>query len=352
MSKRISLEYASYKLMYRQAFGTAHGTRNGTDAVFLRLEYRGAMGYGEATLPPYVHETQASVIAQLLSFDCQQYTARYLEQSHNTFEDLEWTGSPAARAAFTMALMDLKSRLAGISVAELLGIPKQLQRTATSVTLGLGAIRDIPRRLSELPQSDLIKVKLGGTEDRATIEAVQASDERRLLLDANQGWHSISDAQRVLDAVIPGRLFGLEQPFQKDAWELHAKLQEQLDVPIYGDESIQGIADMEKAGGSFQGVNIKLMKCGGLDRAVDMIHKANELGLKVMLGCMSESSLGCAAMAELQQFATIADLDGPWLIGNDPFGGLHLKPGGLWTDGSSGFGVDQVLSLDWHPLGA
>lgn len=352
MSEGCSLEYATYKLMYRQAFGTAHGIRDGTEAVFVRIGSYGSYGYGEATLPPYVTETPGSVISTLLSTDNQHDIACYLKQDRVASKSLDWAGSPAARAALTMALMDLKSRLAGCSVAEHLGVSKPAQRTATSITLGLGPISDIPLRISELPQSDLIKVKLGGTDDIATLEAVQACDSRALLLDANQGWNSISDAQRILNAVIPGRLIGLEQPFGKDAWDLHAKLQTQLEVPIYGDESIQGIGDMHKAVGHFQGVNIKLMKCGGLDRALEMIRKAEELGLKVMLGCMSESSLGCAAMAQLQPYAEIADLDGPWLIGNDPFQGLHLEPGGLWTDGSTGIGVVPALSLDWTHIGA
>lgn len=352
MSKGYSLDHARYKLMYRQAFGTAHGTRDGTDSVFIRLGSGGLFGYGEATLPPYVTETPDSVLSALRSADIQNYIAIYLEQGRATFADLKWSGSPAARAAFTMALMDLKSRLADTSVAELLGVPERTHRTATSVTLGLGPISDIPLRISELPQSNLIKVKLGGHEDIAILEAVQACDNRSLLLDANQGWNSIYDAQRVLEVVKPGRLIGLEQPFGKYDRELHAELQAQLEVPIYGDESIQGIDDMEKAVGHFQGVNIKLMKCGGLDRALEMIRKAEELGLKVMLGCMSESSLGCAAMAQLQPYAEIADLDGPWLIGNDPFQGLHLEPGGLWADGSSGLGVVPALSLDWTHIGA
>lgn len=352
MSQVCTLEYATYKLMYRQAFGTAHGTREGTEAVFVRIGSKGIHGYGEATLPPYVPETPDSVIKSLLLTDHQNYISSYLEQDRIASNVLDRAGSPAARAALTMALMDLKSRLSGRSIAELLGVLKPTQRTATAVTLGLGATSDIPLRISELPQSDVIKVKLGGTNDSATIEAVQACDSRGLLLDANQGWSSISEAKRVLSAVEAGRLVGVEQPFEKDAWELQAELQAQVDVPIYGDESIQGISDMDRVAGHFQGVNIKLMKCGGLDRAMEMIRKAEDLGLKVMLGCMSESSLGCSAMAQLQPYAAIADLDGPWLIANDPFKGLHLQPGGLWSDGSSGFGVVPARPLDWTRIGA
>lgn len=353
MSKGFSIGYASYKLLYRQAFGTAHGSRHGTEAVFVRIEFEGSTGYGEATLPPYVDETPASVIGTLSFIDIQSVITNYLNQGISSFQGWDQHVPPAARAAITTAVLDLQSKRSGRSVADLLGLsPKHSDRTATSVTLGIGSIADIPYRISQLPHSDLIKVKLGGTEDIATVKAVQACDQRPMLLDANQGWNSVADALRVLETVGPGRLAGLEQPFAKDAWALHAQLQTQLDVPIHGDESIQDISDMETAVGHFQGVNIKLMKCGGLDRALAMIYRAKDLDLKVMLGCMSESSLGCAAMAQLQSYADIADLDGPWLIGNDPFGGLHLEPGGLWTDSSSGFGVDLIAHLDWTPIGA
>lgn len=353
MNRGYSLEYAEHRLLYRHAFGTAHGTRSGTEAVFIRLAWQDAVGYGEASLPPYVDETTSSVIEALKTYDHQSLTPNYLKHNSAALEGSEWHGAPAAQAALTMALLDLKSKLSGRSVTELLGsVIEPKTGTNTSVTLGLGAIKDIPLRLSQLPESDLIKVKLGGSEDLEMLRAVQACDSRPLFLDANQGWTSLAQALNVLKAVSPGRLAGLEQPFSKEAWPLQAELQKQLGVTIYGDESIQGIGDIEKAVGHFGGVNIKLMKCGGLDRALAMIKRSQELGLKVMLGCMSESSLGCAAMAQLQSYADVADLDGPWLIGNDPFSGLHLEPGRLWVEGNSGFGVVPALSLNWIPIGA
>jgi L-alanine-DL-glutamate epimerase-like enolase superfamily enzyme len=263
------------------------------------------------------------------------------------------SAAPAARAALGTAVLDYLSRVAGLSLGKYLApgmAPKSM--VATSVTLGHGPIGDIEQRLSELPASNLIKIKLGGTDDIATLKAVQAIDGRPLLLDANQGWKSVEEALRILEAVAPGRLHGMEQPFGKDHWDLHADLQAVLEVPVFGDESIQGMGDLKRAVGVFGGVNIKLMKCGGLDVALRMAEHARELGLQVMLGCMSESTLGCAAMAQLQPFAQILDLDGPWLLRNDPFGGLSMSAEGLCTSDQLGSGAYLVTELDWHPFGA
>jgi L-Ala-D/L-Glu epimerase len=181
---------------------------------------------------------------------------------------------------------------------------------------------------------------------------VQACDHRPLLIDANQGWHSVDQAMDILEAVEMGRLAGIEQPFPKDRWDLHRELKSRIEAPLFGDESIQGIEELERAPEAFTGVNIKLMKCGGMDVAIGMSIRARELGLKVMFGSMSESSLGCAAMAQLQDHADVLDLDGPWLLANDPFTGLRMGPGRMTVEDRFGCGVSLEAELDWHPVGA
>ena len=347
------LDYARYRLLFRHPFGTAHGLRDGTDAVFVRLTGPAGIGYGEAALPPYVEETQDSVISVIRSIDIEQLVPHYMKRSFQPEQGALVTVSPAARAAVSTAVLDYLSRRAGSSVGGYLA-PSMPAKTwaLTSVTLGHGSLSDIEQRISELPSSSLIKVKLGGPDDIATLKTVQGCDPRPLFLDANQGWTGLGQALRVLEAVEPARLHSVEQPFGKDRWDLHAALQAELDVPVYGDESIQGMDDLERAVGVFRGVNIKLMKCGGLDVALHMAERAKELGLLVMLGCMSESSLGCAAMAQLQALAHILDLDGPWLLRNDPFSGLTLAVGGMGIRSELGLGVDLISTLDWHPIGA
>ncbi|MDX9751842.1 MAG: enolase C-terminal domain-like protein, partial [Flavobacteriales bacterium] len=208
-------------------------------------------------------------------------------------------------------------------------------------------------KLGELPRSRVLKVKLGSGLDRRTMEQVLALDDRRLFLDANQGWTDVRQALDMVRMAGEGRLVGIEQPFAADRWDLHRQLGELTDVPVYADESVQGPDDLERAAGSFGGVNIKLMKCGGPDVAVAMARRARALGMRVMLGSMSESSLGSAVMAQLSGLADLADLDGPWLVRNDPFQGLAIADGRMTVTGRTGAGVQPRPGLlDWIQLGA
>ncbi|HRH70886.1 MAG TPA: enolase C-terminal domain-like protein [Flavobacteriales bacterium] len=222
------------------------------------------------------------------------------------------------------------------------------------VTLGHSKLGEIALKLTELPQMAVLKVKLGSADDEGTLESVKSLDDRPLFLDANQGWTSVGQAMKAIAVAGEDRVLGLEQPFAKERWDLHAELRRSTRIPVYGDESIQGLADLERAPEAFDGVNLKLVKCGGLDRAMVMAERAAELGLKVMLGSMSESSLGCGAMVHLAGMAELVDLDGPWLVRNDPFCGLGLSDGRFTLDGSVGVGVRPRSghALDWIPIGA
>ena len=162
----------------------------------------------------------------------------------------------------------------------------------------------------------------------------------------------MDQALAAIEVVGVERVVGLEQPFAKDRWELHKELANECPITVYGDESIQGLDDLERAPEAFGGVNLKLMKCGGLDVAEAMAERARELGLKVMLGSMSESTLGCGAMASLQHVADLADLDGPWLISNDPFEGLEMHQGRLVMDGIERIRLKEPSLLDFIPVGA
>ena len=262
---------------------------------------------------------------------------------------------PPARAAFNCAYNDLISKFNECLVESVfVGTPASHVKGAAMVTIGYGEVNDIPLKIRELPSSAVLKVKLGGEKDRAIVKAVCSLDDRPLFLDANQGWTDPAEAEAIVQLVGVDRLVGIEQPFPKHRWDLHETLKERIPVPVYGDESIQGEEDLERAPGAFGGVNLKLMKCGGLDIAGRMAVRARELGMKVMLGSMSESSLGCAAMFALARMADLVDLDGPWLIRNDPFQGLEMGGAGMRVTGRTGIGVHLMAEHDlrFEPIGA
>lgn len=343
----MELALARYRLRFIHPFGTAHGLREGTDSVFVRLSRNGFVGYGEATLPPYLPHTQDSAHEELRSIDIKSIT----DLLSGTNEGL----SPPARCALDMAYNDLLSKEMGISYSSFIGISRVRGYSPQSmVTLGHTAISDIALKLEQLPNTPVLKVKLGSPHDQITLTAVKELDNRMLFLDANQGWDHLDQAMNAISTVGEQRIVGIEQPFHKDRWDLHRALREAVNVPIYADESVQDLEDLKRASGAFDGVNVKLMKCGGLDVAKRMVEFARQEGLKIMLGSMSESSLGCAAMAALLPFADLVDLDGPWLISNDPFHGLRMEDGQLAVDGPVGMGVELRLPslLEFHPLGA
>ena len=220
------------------------------------------------------------------------------------------------------------------------------------MTLGHSELADIPAKLNEIKGAPVLKVKLGSAQDEDILKTVLAHDQRRLFLDANQGWESVEQACAMIGLVGKGRLAGVEQPFGKDRLDLHRELRDRRIGRIFGDESVQDMAELEAKADAFDGVNIKLMKCGGLDRASAMIVRARELGMDVMLGSMSESSLGCGAMVQLADRADLVDLDGPWLIANDPFEGLALEGGALKIKGPFGSGIDlKDRGLAWVQYG-
>ncbi len=347
----MELSTARYRLLFKHPFGTAHGLRDGTDSVFVRLEENGVVGFGEATLPPYLAETQQSVLDELRDIDL----AEYLDSlGLNETRSAQVLSAPT-RAALSTAYYDLTSRKKGIPISILAGGLTQVpsSRGRVMMTLGHSRLDEIPSKIRELPGSDVLKVKLGSRNDAEILNAVLQADTRPLFLDANQGWIRIEQALEAIE-LVGNRLVGLEQPFAKDRFDLHRELSKADVEHLFADESIQDAGDMERVAQSFTGINIKLMKCGGLDRAIELIERARSLGLGVMLGSMSESSLGCGAMAQLCGYADLIDLDGPWLIANDPFVGLKLEGGRMALEGSTGVGVvpSSTTLFDWDVIDA
>ena len=348
-----SIDLAPFYLQFKRPFGTAHGFRTGTDAVFVRVGTDSCKGYGEATLPPYVKESRSSVMQVLRSLDPEAIASMDLNLFATWLNGSKmFDCSPASRSALYMAYADFISRRSHASINDLLGL------VLTSVpqviaTIGLCEPQKVAQKIDELPSVPVLKVKLGGRHDLAVVKEVIDRTDRRIFLDANQGLSNVQDALILIEqAGGPERVTGMEQPFPVDRPDLSADLARRTPVTVYADESVQSLADLDGASGVFGGVNVKLMKCGGLDRAVQMIHRAREHGMRVMLGCMSESSLGCGAMARLSGMADLCDLDGPWLLANDPFTGFEWGRNGFVWKAGPGLGIVPAIELPFVRYGA
>lgn len=346
MSLRLS--YAPYRLLFKHPFETSHGVRHGTDSIFIRLEENGVVGYGEVTLPPYLEEKPHQVIDRLRQFGDGLLASTESLQAHLN-DDLAWgKHQQGCRAGLHTAWIDLLGNQQQIAVAQILNACK-LNNPKTMFTIGITPVAEVEGMLRELPKCDVLKVKMNGSGSIPMLQRILQADPRPVFLDANQGLNSLAEAEELVRAAGE-RLVAIEQPFNLNDSELQFKFQGKANTVVYGDESIQGLNDLEQAKGQFKGVNIKLMKCGGLDRAKAMADRAAELGMKVMLGSMSESSLGCTAMAHLAGQADLVDLDGPWLIKNDPFEGVGMRQGKLVMPDRPGIGAVLRTQLEFCPV--
>lgn len=347
MGLRLSIR--PFRLLFKHPFETAHGTRDGTDSLFVRVEENGLYGYGETTLPPYVHETIHDAIACLKRIALLRSTTgsdllNWLEQGGQ-----DHILPPGCRAGLHMALLDLVGKQREMPVHELLNI-NGVKRPIALMTIGISPLDDIPLKIKELPESGGLKLKIGDPEATARIELVMSLDNRTLFLDGNQGLTSVAEALGLIKAVGTDRLLGMEQPFAIGNDALNEELHGSSAADIYGDESIQDLEDLNARRTVFNGVNLKLMKCGGLDKALAMAKQAKTIGLRIMVGSMSESSLGCTAAAHLKGLAEILDLDGPWLIRNDPFRGISMQKGEVQLKEAPGIGVSLKDPMEFEQL--
>ncbi|MFT3885578.1 MAG: enolase C-terminal domain-like protein [Flavobacteriales bacterium] len=343
----LRFSYCPYRLLFKHPFGTAHGVRTGTDSVFIRVEADGVTGYGEATLPPYLTEKVPEVIERLHAFTRREHAD--LHSAIRTLDDPAYTNAPGFRNAVHMALLDALSKKYHYPVNQLIECTHS-KLSIVLMTLGLTTEMDIPQKLAELPWTAALKVKVDKSSGSVYVNTIKSLTNRKLFIDANQGLENVPDAMDLVRAA-GADLVGLEQPFGKDQWAAHAELTKVCGTAVYGDESIQAEGDLDRAAQAFSGVNIKLMKCGGLDRAAAIARRAEVLGMRIMLGSMSESALGCTAMAHLADMADVVDLDGPWLIMNDPFTGIGLKDGQLVMPEGPGIGARLKADLQFLPSG-
>lgn len=338
----LRIQVCPYRLRFKHPFATAHGPRDGTDALFVRVEEDGWLGHGEITLPPYVKETIAGARSRLMALAQRRiWTAEELLAGLDQLAEL--VDSPPTRAGLHTALADLLAKRRNQSVKEELAC-NGFEQPVMVVTIGICAPEEALKRLGDLPRA-AIKMKVGDALAIRRITAVLEATDAAILLDGNQGIGSVREALDLMDAVPAQRRLGIEQPFAPthDDWNL--ALRDACGATVYADESFQGIDDLERIAARFDGINIKLMKCGGLDRARDIAVRADALNLRVMLGCMSESSLGCTAMAHLSSEAQLLDLDGPWLLQNDPWHGMGIAAGRLAMPKGTGLGVKPRFEL-------
>jgi L-alanine-DL-glutamate epimerase-like enolase superfamily enzyme len=224
-----------------------------------------------------------------------------------------------------------------VPLFEMLGLDPA-RTPQTSFTIGLDTPEVVVRKVREAAAYPILKVKMGAPNDREVLSAVRDTTDRAIRVDANEGWTS-EDALERLDWLAGLGVEFVEQPLPADRIEETRALRRRSPLPFYADESVHRAADIPRLAGAFDGINIKLMKCGGIAEALRMVAVARAHGMKVMLGCMIESSLAITAAAHLSPLVDTADLDGNLLIDGDPFLGATVTNGRIELPRTPGLGV-------------
>jgi L-alanine-DL-glutamate epimerase-like enolase superfamily enzyme len=316
MVPRLTWEKLTLKL--RNPFHVSYGVSETRDAFWLRL--KDDEGWGEGTIPPYYRVDQSEMI------DCWQGAADQDRPFPDEIEEIAgWIpdGPAPARCALELALLDRIAKQRAVPLYQLVGLAKP-HAAPTCFTISIDTAETMAQMARQIANYPLIKIKLGSDDDESRVGAVRgARPDARLVVDANAGWN-VAQALANLKWLEKYRIELIEQPLPRDQHEGLGEVQKHTAIPIVADESVQSLDDVKKLGAAgVRGINLKLMKLGGILPALQILKCAREFDMKIMLGCMIETSLGVTAMAHLSGQADWLDLDAPLLISNDPFDGVR-----------------------------
>lgn len=342
-SVKMKLTFKPYDLQLRHVFTIANSSRTTTPVVLTEITYDGITGYGEASLPPYLGETQASVIEFLKKVNLEQFSTPFGLDDILTYVDKIAENNTAAKAAVDIALHDLVGKLMNQPWYKIWGLNKD-NTPSTTFTIGMDTDEIVREKTREASPYNILKVKLGRSDesDKKMIEAIRSVTDKPIAVDANQGW---KDKHQALDMIYWLKEKGIvmiEQPTPKYNLDDAAWVTEHSPLPVFADESFQRLTDVLRLKGVFSGVNIKLMKCTGIREAWKIQTVARAANMKVMIGCMVETSCAISAATQLSPVVDWADLDGNLLINNDCFRGVTVVDGKMVLSDKAGIGIEKI----------
>lgn len=341
-SHKLEMKFFPYELKLRHVFTVATYSRTTTPDVQVEITYDGVTGYGEASMPQYLGQTVQSVTAFLQKVDLSQFNDPFQLEDILAYVDSLSPGDTAAKAAVDIALHDLVGKLLGAPWYKIWGLNKD-KAPSTTFTIGIDTADVVKQKTRECAnQFNILKVKLGRENDKEMIETIRSVTDLPIAVDINQGW---KDKEKAIDEIFWLKEHGIvmvEQPMPKEMRDDIAWLTEKSPLPIFADEAIQRLKDIKNVAGAYSGINIKLMKCTGMHEAWKMLNYARAIGMKVMVGCMTETSCAVSAAAQLSPAVDFADLDGNLLISNDRFKGMEVVKGKITLPDRPGIGVVKL----------
>jgi len=334
----MKLRYWSYELRFRHPFTISKGSKTHQPTLIVELEHMGLRGHGEAPAISYYHISTEKMIRDL------ETKKRFIENFAFTEPERYWhylhhllPDNPFLVCALDIAAWDLYGKLRQKPLYACWNLDPS-QGPLSDYTIGIDSIGNMLEKMKEKPWP-IYKIKLGTKEDIAMVEALRTYSDAVFRVDANAGWN-IEEALEKIPVLKSLGVEFVEQPLARDDWKGMKILYEQNALPLIADESCVQEADVEKCHGFFHGINIKLTKCSGITPARRMISKARELGMKVMVGSMNESTIGSAAIANLLPLLDYVDMDGPLLLAEDVGSGLSFDYGKVTMSGKPGLGVE------------
>jgi len=340
-SRKMTLTFRTYDLQLKNVFTIANFSRKTTPVVLTEIEYDGITGYGEASLPPYLGETQASVQEFLKKVDLEQFASPFELEDILSYIDRIAENNTAAKASVDIALHDLTGKIMGQPWHKIWGLDKS-KAPSTLFTIGIDTPEIVRKKTQEdAPLYNILKVKLGREGDREMIETIRSVTDKPIAVDANQGWTDKHYALDMIHWLKEKGIVMIEQPLPKHKLDDAAWLTERSPLPVFADESFQRLTDVLRLKGVFSGVNIKLMKCTGMREAWKILNTARSADMKVMIGCMTETSCAISAASQLSPAVDWADLDGNLLINNDIFKGTTVVNGKLVLSDLPGIGIKK-----------
>ena len=334
----MDFHFETYRIECTHPFGISRSSHSHYDIVFIYLEFDGLVGRGEAAPSNRYSESTERILSVLDNgivvpdniYDIDSFCTKLSDQCENI---------KALEAAFSMAALDLWCQINKKPLYKYFNADPD-QTPQTSFTISIGDMDLLPQKIKEADPYNILKVKLGTDliKDKSIIEHIRRETDKTIRIDANEGWDletGISMSYWLADNNVEF----IEQPFKSSNLSDTAKLKNKSPLPIIADENSVNASDIPRIENVFDGINIKLMKCGSLFEAVKMVNMARERGMKIMLGCMIESSVAITAAAHLSPLVDYADLDGNLLINNDPYTGVTVQNGKLILPQENGCGI-------------
>lgn len=338
----LKLSFYPYELQLRHTFTVSSYSRKTTPGVQVCIEYEGVTGYGEASMPPYLGQSVETVTAFLSKVNLEQFKDPFQMETILAYIDSLSPGDGAAKAAIDIALHDLTGKFIGLPWWRIWGLDAA-KAPDTTFTIGIDTpelVREKTRECAD--RFNILKVKVGLDNDKEMISTIREITDLPLAVDANQGW---KDKEKALDEIFwlyENGVVMVEQPMAKERMDDNAWITERSPIPVFADEAIQRLADIPSIKGAYHGINIKLMKCTGMREAWKMVNYARAEGMKVMVGCMTETSCAVSAAAQLSPAVDFADLDGNLLITNDLYKGMEVVNGRVTLSDLPGIGVQKL----------